>query len=476
MRSQIVARRHRAARIGLLVLFACLGWPFAAASSRAASPAVCKVLSSARDVSAARIPSLPTVQEGFSCLLAHYVTAGNLDERQLLRGAYDEIAATLQANGVSAPSSLHEPAFVGERDQDWRLFTQAYNVWSALLPTHLLIPGALAELALYGMTGSLHDDHTSYVPGDELKPLVGQLFDSGPIPTLGLVVSLGSASQPVFVTDTFEGAPAALAGMKPGDVITLVNGYAPFANVQGLAGFAPLLVPKIGAPVTLVVSRPATGAILTFHLSPRLLKTPDSVSRLIAGHVYYVKLFSFTKDAARQILAQIAALPTLPGVRGIVLDLRGNAGGVIEGAVRLLSAFVHHKTLFISVDGKGKRSPEAADNSVSLLGRPLVVLTDSASASSSEIVASAVHDYHLGTIIGSRTAGALAGADFYGLNDGGALEITEARVLGPKGETVDGVGVAPNQEITTSPLDLSTGHDPVIDSAVRDLTRPTGTL
>ncbi|HVC79105.1 MAG TPA: S41 family peptidase [Chloroflexota bacterium] len=463
--------RHMSSRMGMLALLACLIWPAATHAGTISTPANCTVLSSARSVSPVRTPSLSTVQEGFSCLLAHYVTGANLDDRVLLRGAYTEMNSALQANGIVVPGAMREPAFTGSRGQDWGLFAHAYASLNSLLPASSVIPGALAEVALAGMTGSLHDDHTDYVPGDQLKPLIGQLFDSGPVPTFGLVLSIISATQPIFVTTLFKGAPAAQAGIKLGDVILLVNGHAPFSDVRGLAGFAPLLAPRIGSPVTLVLSRPATGATLTFHLMPKSLQTPDSISRVIAGHVYYVKLFSFTKDAASRIMAEVAALPASAKITGMVLDLRGNEGGVIGGAIHLLSAFAHHKTLFYSVDGNGKRSPQGTDDSVPLLGWPLVVLTDSASASASEIVAGSVRDYHLGTLIGTRTAGALAGADFFGLNDGGGLEITEARVLGPHGETVDGVGVVPDQQLSTSPQELSTGHDPVIDWAVRDLKR-----
>lgn len=471
MRAQAITLRRFGPRMGVVALLACLIWPAAAHAGKVATPVNCTILSSARSVSPVRTPSLRTVQEGFSCLLAHYVTGASLDERILLRGAYTEMDNALQENGIAVPDSMHEPAFAGSSGHDWQLFARVFDKLNSLLPANAVIPGALAQLALAGMAASLHDDHTDYVPGSQLKPLIGQLFDSGPIPTLGLVVSITTVTQPIFVTGLFNGAPAAQAGIKLGDVILLVNGHSPFSGVQGLAAYAPLLAPQMGVPVTLVVSRPATGATLTFHLRAKVLQTPDSISGVIAGHIYYVKLFSFTSDAARRIMAGITALPASAKIEGLVLDLRGNEGGVIDGAIDLLSAFAHHKTLFYSVDGKGRRSPQETDNSVPLLGWPLVVLTDSSSASSSEIVAGAVHDYHLGTIIGTRTAGALAGADFFGLNDGGGLEITEARVLGPRGETVDGVGVAPDQPLTTSPRDLSTGHDPVVDLAVRDLKR-----
>jgi carboxyl-terminal processing protease len=286
---------------------------------------------------------------------------------------------------------------------------------------------------------------------------------------LGLVTSPISDTVQLYVTDVFTGTPASEAGVRPGDVITLVDGHAPYSSVQGQIGLAPLIIPQLGAPVSLVVHRPATGATLSFRLTPRALKPPDVTIRIIAHSYYYVKLYGFTKNAAHEVLADLRSMQVPDGITGVVLDLRGNGGGLIDGAVHLLSAFVHHKTLFLSVDGSGKRETQGTDNSIPLLHIPIVVLTDAGSASSSEIVAAAVRDYHLGAVVGARTAGALGGAEFFGLNDGSGLEITEAHVLGAKGEVIDGVGIPPTFAVSTTAQDLSTGHDPTIDEAVREL-------
>ncbi len=421
-------------------------WPGAGDHALSAASSVCKTIDSSADVAPQGTPTLATVQEGFNCLVAHYITGKKLDDEKVLGGAYTEMATTLQANGVIIPTSMTAPVFSGPRDHDWQLFAQVFQRMSALIPAGLFIPGALGELALYGMTDSLKDSHTAYLPADQLHPAVAELFDSGPIPTLGMVTSPISPTVQLFVTHVFTGTPAAAAGMRPGDIITLVNGNAPYSSVGGEYGLAPLIIPQIGTPVTVVVNRPASGATLTFRLVPRAMMPPDVSVRLIAQSFYYVRLYSFTKNSTNEILADIAALKVSHGVKGIVLDLRGNGGGLIDGAVRLLSAFVHDQTLFVSVDGTGKKDPQQADDKVPLLHLPLVVLIDSGSASSSEIVATAVRDYHLGALIGTRTAGALGGAEFFGLNDGGGLEITEARVLGAKGEVIDGIGIGPGKQ------------------------------
>jgi carboxyl-terminal processing protease len=469
MTARFFRRRRVAVRIIACAVLLGILWPGAGDRALSASTTVCKTINSAADVAPQGTPTLATVKEGFNCLVAHYITGKKLDDEKVLGGAYRQMVTSLQADGVGIPSSIVEPVFSGPRDHDWLLFAQAFQRLSMLIPPGLFIPGALGELALYGMTGSLNDSHTAYLPADQLHPAVAELFDSGPVPTLGLVVSPISPTVQLFVTQVFTGTPAAEAGILPGDIITLVNGHAPYSSIGGEYGLAPLIIPQLKTSVNIVVNRPSSGATISFKLTPLAMTPPDITVRVIAHSFYYVKLYNFTKNSTNEILADIAALQMPHGVKGIVLDLRGNGGGLIDGAVRLLSAFVHDKTLFVSVDGAGRKDPQQTDDKVPLLHLPLVVLIDSGSASSSEIVATAVRDYHLGALVGTRTAGALGGAEFFGLNDGSGLEITEARVLGAKGEVIDGVGIGPGTQVSTSAHDLSTGHDPAVDEAIRKL-------
>jgi carboxyl-terminal processing protease len=154
-----------------------------------------------------------------------------------------------------------------------------------------------------------------------------------------------------------------------------------------------------------------------------------------------------------------------------VLDLRGNLGGTQDQAVRILSAFTRNAVVGYEVQGNGKRTALRTSGTVSALRVPLVVLTDNASASSSELLAAAVRDLRLGQVVGSRTEGDLAGAYFYSLSDASALEITAFHVLGAKAEQVDKVGVVPTQQVTATASELSAGDDPVVDQAVRDIQR-----
>jgi carboxyl-terminal processing protease len=362
------------------------------------------------------------------------------------------------------------PSLLGDRDVDWQIFANTYGAIALLLPQSASVQQALAELALFGMAESLHDGHLSYwLPAQE-KINLAQLTSAMPVPTLGIVTSpITATATTVFVTDVLPHTPASLAGLRPGDIIEQVDGQPVFSQGHETAALAAVTTPALATSVSVTIMRPSTGAQITVSLQPRLLLAPTVTARELPGAIAYVKLYDFSANAAAQVFAALRTLRLGAAPRGLVLDLRGNPGGAEEQAVRVLSAFVHHAVVGYEVDGDGRRDALRTADTVLLLHMPLVVLTDGGSASSSELVAAAVRDLHLGLVVGSHTAGDLAAAYFYSLSDGSALEITQFHVLGALGETVDGIGIAPNQQVAATAHDLSAGDDPVIDRAVQDI-------
>ena len=444
------------------------GYPVAAgaAAPAAASLVPCKELDKAKDLLTGHGSDVAIVEQGYRCILSHYITGKTVDDRTLLRGAFDEITGSLPASfaGFTLPSLL------GDRDVDWQLFADEYSTIALLLPQTATIQHALVELALFGMTMSLHDDHLAYWPQDETKIYLGQLSPGTPAPTLGIVTSPVTATvSATFITDVLPGTPAAGAGLRLGDTIEQVNGQPAVAHGQETAALGSLTIPQIGTAVSLSVLRPSSGAHFTVTLHPKLMVTQPVYARVVGNGIAYVRLLEFSADAAARVSAAIKGLHLGTGLRGVVLDERGNPGGAEDQAVQILSAFTHNATVGYEVHGDGTRDPLLTDDKVPLLYVPLAVLTDGDSASSSELVAAAVRDLHLGTVIGSRTGGELASAYFYSLSDASSLEITQFHVLGAKGEKVDKIGVAPDQQASTTAVELSAGYDPVIDQAVRDI-------
>lgn len=461
-----VARVAAALLLCLAALPALVGGVGRAASTPAPLPR-CKTLNAPKDLVKTHASDLAIVQQGYQCLLRHYITRKQLDDRTLLRGAFNAITQALSDETVG----ISLGPLTGDRGADWQTFATAYRAVAARFKPVPVVQQALSTLSLDGMTQSLHDDHTTYMPPDQMKDEIAQLNPNAPSPTLGIVTSpITTTTTSIYVTDVFPHTPAAAAGLQPGDTLTAVNGHPLFGGGQiDVNGIITLIFPTMGQTVTLGVTRPRTGATFTVTLTPRSLVTPATTARVVAGSIAYVKLYMFTDNAAAQVFSAIKRLGLGTSMRGLILDLRGNGGGAADQAVRIISALTHHAVVGYQVDGRGHRDPQRTDNDVSLLHTPVAVLIDGGSASSSELVAGAVRDLHLGTLVGTRSAGAIAGAEFYGLNDGSGLEITEDRVLGPLGETIDGIGITPRQQRVATAADLSAGHDPVIDQAVRDV-------
>ena len=436
----------------------------------AAQPLPCATIAAPDDVLPATSSTLLTVEQGYQCIFKHYVTGNTtLDDRVLLRGAYLAVETELEQDALR--TAVPEPDLTGNRLEDWSLFAHWLGNILTSFPVSSAMTTRLSQLSLGGMTAALKDQHTVYLPAQYMEQVAAQLAD-GPIPTLGFETSpiTDTVELPIYLTDVFQSSPAAKAGLKPGDIITAIDGMPPTNGDLPSSGLLSLLVPEVGTSFALTMDRPSTGASWTVSMNVRKLATPVISSRMLPSGIAYVRLYTFSADSAKQVFRAVRGIAQSAPLRGMMLDLRNNPGGYVDQASELLSAFAHHQVVSYTVDGRGRRTATWTDDSVPLLHVPLAILIDAGSASSSELVAGAVKDLHAGIVVGQRSAGALAQAEFFALDDGGGMEITEDRVLGANAEIVDGVGITPDESVVASPLDLSNGHDPVIYTAVSALT------
>jgi len=384
-----------------------------------------------------------------------------------LAGTPGAVRYGAQADAVLPPSH-------GTPAADWRVFRQTYTTIAAHLPRDERIRASVAQAAITGMTASLHDDHTRYAP---------PLSDTGGNPPgaagqgdFDLALRLSAdpalpdrATPPVFIIGIDPGSPADRAGLQLGDVITAVNGLPPAA-----AGVVDQAVPaqlEGPAPTRLMVRRPESGRVMTVSVTPAPYPAPQPVwARILPGHLAYVRLTSFVDNAANFVIAAVDGLGLGRRLRGVVLDLRGNEGGSAAEPPRLLGAFTHHEIVAYYENGRGRQTAIWTDDTMPLLGVPLVALIDRGCASACDVTAAAIHDLRLGRLVGERTAGDVAGpAEPWFLGDGGVLQIPVAFMRGAKGEIEDGIGVPPDEEVAASPAALSAGRDIVLDRALADL-------
>ncbi len=394
--------------------------------------------------------SVNTLRQAYFCVLDNYYSGPVMDSRALLKSALAAYTQDLIRRGADR-AGLRLPALTGNRDTDWAAFAKVLGTGD---------PAAL-RAAITGMVAGLHDNHARWV-----RPTPPP--EGGPVGTGIVGVSAGQGPQfdpaarpPLFITRVLPGSPAAKADIRPGDIMVKVNGVPTVIGDTVNHGIIDVFASD---PVRLTLKRPTTGRTRTVELrqGPITRQPPKVTSKKLPGGAIYVQLPGFYEGAADQVIAELQSKP-----EAVVLDLRGNGGGSPREVTRLLGAFAHGKVTSYFCPLKGDCVPNRTDDSVPLLGSRLVVLTDRACASACDDFSAAVKDNALGTLVGTRTAGAVSGpGEGYLLDDGSVLILPKVRHLGPDREIIDTIGVPVDHYAPMTALDLATGRDPGVAKAL----------
>ena len=275
----------------------------------------------------------------------------------------------------------------------------------------------------------------------------------------GIGVEIGAGSGGVEITRVHAGSPAERAGVRRGDQLIAVNGGA--LGAEDVHTVADRLQGPAGSIIELTLAR---GETPPFDLS--VTREPvriDTVAgRLLEGGVGYLRIFYFADATPEELEQELNALKHNNGgpLAGLVLDLRGNPGGVLESGIAVADDFLDDGIIVRSVG----RDPDSnfvarATPGDLLSGRPIAVLVDSRSASAAEIVAQALRDNHRATLIGRKTYGKGSVQSILPLSDGGALRLTTARWSGPSGTSLAGVGLVPDLALAVPGVDTGLGAD-----------------
>jgi carboxyl-terminal processing protease len=429
--------------------------------------------------------TITTIGQAYYCILDNYYRGPVLDDRSLLVPAFAALTQELQRRGLDQPGATL-PALIGKNDQEhrernWAAFSQVYEQITAGLPPDPAVWQAVAEATMRAMVGALQESHANW---DTTK--------GGGRNTIGVTLSVSyggpgeldpAAIEPLVVTQVAPGSPAEHAGVKPGDQIMAINDVPPYVNgVLSPGVVAWITDPREGTPITLVLHRPVTDAIVTVTVTPSnggpgpgpgpggaetTLPGPGGDEpKLVDGNIAYVTLVSFTVEATEKALQDIAELGKRTQLRGVILDLRSNGGGDPNAVAKLLGALAHATVTDYFCDGKDNCTANRTDDSVALLNLPLVALVDRKCASACEQFASAVKDLRLGTLVGTRTAGRANPAHSYLLDDGSILWLPAYYQLGANREIYATIGVAADHYAPMTAADLSAGRDPGLAKAV----------
>jgi carboxyl-terminal processing protease len=309
-----------------------------------------------------------------------------------------------------------------------------------------------------GLVAATGDPYTNYFNAQEAKAFNAELSGS----FTGIGAELGTDSDNnILIISPLSGYPAQQAGLQSKDIIAAVDKQ----STNGLS--VDSVVKKIRGPenskVTLTIIR---GGGNPFDVTIARAKiTVPSVESHIDGNIGYIKINQFGSDTAQ--LAQNAASDfKAKGVKGIVLDLRGDPGGYLQAAIDISSMWLDKGKTVVSERKAGiTQNTDYAKGNATLKGIPTVVLIDGGSASASEITAGALHDNNAATLVGTKSFGKGSVQQVINLSDGGELKVTTAHWYTPAGKNINKQGITPDTVIDRSADDVKAGKDPQKDSA-----------
>jgi len=326
----------------------------------------------------------------------------------------------------------------------------------------------LAYTATAGMLASLRDSHTFFLDPAALRESRRQISGNPGFTGIGVtIISRKDAAGTawIFVEDVFPGSPAAGAGVKRFDRIVEVDGK-PLKDVNVIDASQMIRGPA-GSTASLVIQR--AGRTVPLSVVRAAIRVPPVEARFASPGVAYLKVFGFSQGAGRSLRQSITTLSHEGPIKSAILDLRGNPGGLIIEAASVGGIFLPTRTVLARITERGQQpSVLRASGTSPLVKTPLVVLVDAQSASASEILAGAFKDYHRGTVVGEKTAGALGGSVTVPLPEGG-MSVTVERIQTPQNTAVEAVGITPDVPVTLTVADMERGQDTQLQAALRAL-------
>ena len=294
----------------------------------------------------------------------------------------------------------------------------------------------LMEGAIKGMLRTL-DPYSQFIP-DYLTFRTQNQGNYG-----GLGMTVGMRQDMITVITPFKGNPASLAGVQNGDIISQIDGES--TVVMTLDEAVDLLRGEPGTSVTITIIRPKVSRPIEVTITREVIRIPSVEKEIIGDNIGYIKINQFLQTTANDVDKALEEFEA-HNIRGIILDLRLNPGGLLVSAVDIASDFIEPGKLVVYSQGIKKREDffakgEARDE------LPLIVLVDNGSASASEIVAGAIKDHSRGLVMGSKTFGKASVQKVFPLSDSkAAVKLTIAHYYTPNGVNIDKIGIMPDVE------------------------------
>jgi len=354
--------------------------------------------------------------------------------------------SSVKSENQSLPSQLNYSTV----NQVYNVLKQNYN--GKLTATQLL--NGLKE----GLAEATGDPYTEYFSPSEAKNFNNELNNS----FSGIGVELGKDSNGnLIVISPINGFPAQAAGLKPQDIITSINGQS--TSNMSLDVAANDIRGAQNTKVTLGIVRDQAQT-LTITIIRQNIQLPSVTSKILPNNVGYIQISSFSDDTAT-LATKAAEQFKQANVKGIILDLRGNPGGLLNAAVSVSSLWLPTNDMVVQEKGTVGDVIYNATGGDVLNGIPTVVLINNGSASASEITAGALHDNGLAWLIGVKSFGKGVVQQLINFSNGSELKVTVASWYRPNGQNINHQGITPDQVVNMNDANVGTSSDTQLTAA-----------
>ncbi len=291
-----------------------------------------------------------------------------------------------------------------------------------------------------GYVASLQDPYSGYYSAEEYKSLMEST--EGEYCGVGVMVSQNAYTGIVTVIKVFKDAPADVAGMLPGDIITAVEGM----DISGMdltLVVSDHIKGEEGTDVTLTVYRESIEDYVDLTMTRRIVQNPTVEYEMLEEKIGYIALSSFDEVSTKQFTDAVDDLEN-QGMEGLIIDLRNNGGGVVNAAEAIADYLMPDGKDVVSFKGKGVEDSTYVSKDGHEMNVPMVVLVNGESASASEVLTGALKDHDLATVVGTQTFGKGIAQGIFPLSDGSALKLTTAYYYVPSGECIHETGIEPD--------------------------------
>ena len=296
-------------------------------------------------------------------------------------------------------------------------------------------PGDLSKTAIDAMLESL-DPYTNYITETEIEDY--KFITTGEYGGIGALIHQNG--EYVVISEPYEGSPAQKSDLRAGDQILEINGQS--AKGKNYSDVSAILKGQAGTPITLKIQRPGESAPIEKVLNREIIKIDNiPYSGMLDNKIGYIKLTSFTQKAAAEVKQAFLKLREKGDMNGIIIDIRGNGGGLLNEAVDIVNIFVDRGQDVVTTKGKlpDKNHTYKTMNAPVDMNIPLVILVDGQSASASEILSGAIQDLDRGAIIGRRTYGKGLVQNVIPLSYNAQMKVTVAKYYIPSGRCIQAI-------------------------------------